>query len=171
MAERETNEGLDEFERQLSGLTIRQSSLDRAALLFQAGQETVQADRRRWRQRLRCWQAVAAAMTLLTFGLSWHAWQDQPQIVERIRYVPAPAVGVRVPDDVRDGASDDASLAVESQGRNRNHYLYQRYVALTVGLDGLGEHDWSDGGESSDPLDPFDNRTYRDLMNRFDEHQ
>ena len=185
MAEREqTRDGLDEFERRLSGLTLRPLTLDRAALLFQAGQETVQADRRRWRHRLRCWQAVAAALALLTLGLSWHAWQDQPQIVERIRYVPAPTRVVDaadgVPGDAQGGVPDDASFAGESWGRNRSNYLHQRFVALTVGLDGLDGLggldgldglDRNDGATTDDPFDRFDNRTYRDLMNQFDEYQ
>ncbi len=167
MAEREqTDEGLDEFERRLSGLTLRPLTLDRAALLFQAGQETVQADRRRWRCRVRCWQAVAATLTLLSLGLSWHVWQDESQIVERIRYVPAPTLE---PDTV-----DDASFASAPQVRNRNHYLHQRFVALTVGLDGLDRldgHDRHDGPATSDPFDEIDNRTYRDLMKQFGEFQ
>jgi len=78
---------------------LRPLTLDRAALLFQAGKETLQADCRRWHRRLRCWQALAVALTLLTLGQAWHAWQDQPQIVERIRYVTAPTFAGDVSDD------------------------------------------------------------------------
>ncbi|MDP6553141.1 MAG: hypothetical protein QGF59_29905 [Pirellulaceae bacterium] len=157
MAEREQpSEELGEFERHLSALTPRPLTLDRAVLLFQAGKEASRTDRRRWRNRQRCWQAVAAAMTLLALGASWHAWQDQPQVVQRIRYLPAPAVVDELPHD--------SSSVVRSQNRNRNHYLHQRYVALTVGLDGL---DGLDVPAAFGSFDKFDNRTYRDLMDQY----
>ena len=165
MAEREqTSDGFDEFERQLSALTVRPLTLDREALLFQAGKEVLQADRRRWRNRLRYWQAVAATLMVLTLGLSWHAWQGQPQIVERVHYE-------RVPSVVVVDMPDDALFARKSPRRNRNHYLHQRYVALTVGLDGLDGLDREEGSVTSDPFKRFDNRTYRDLMDQFQEFQ
>lgn len=158
MADREQrSQELDEFERHLSELTPRPQTLDRAALLFQAGKESSQVDCRRWRNRERCWQATAAAMTLLALAVSWHAWQDQPQIVERIRYLPTPVAVDELPDD--------PFIAAHALRLNRDHYLRQRYVALTVGLDEL------DGPTSFGRFDEFDNRTYRDLMDQYFESQ
>jgi len=127
--------------------------LDRAALLFQAGKEASQADQRRWPNRERCWQTVAASLALVVCGLGWNTWRASSRIVERERFLPAPTVANVV--------SDKGVLSAQTLGRNRSHYLQQRFVALRHGLDEL------DGDGSAGRSEAFENRQYRDLVDEY----
>lgn len=96
---------LTEFEQQLGRLEPNRSQIDRGALLFLAGQQSVrteQENRSKLPQRL--WQAWALAATAATFLLSWQLGRPQQPN-------PADSTQTQIASDVETTNAGDMSVA------------------------------------------------------------
>jgi hypothetical protein len=160
MDQQDQGNGLDEFERQLMAVTPRAVQLDKATLLFRAGQESVRGrEQRVWRTGW-LWPATAAIFACLSAGLSWHIYQDdRPQFVERVRYVEVPVHQHQQPFTTADSVGMQHNLANENAKARtprdesillQDHYLSRRQLALRVGLDALAGPQWSTDPRSSE---------------------
>ena len=91
MSEERMNDELAALEASLGSLTPAATRVSRDRLMFLAG--SASADVSRGRRRIAAWLWPSAlAVSLLaavTFGMLW-ATGSEPQIVERVVYVPAP---------------------------------------------------------------------------------
>lgn len=148
MAEQHHNE-FAEIERQLTAMLPMESRVNRAELLFRAGQASVDpSDGARTRLNW-LWPITTALLAVVTVGLSWQLYNtDEPQVVQRIKYVQVPTVVV-VDGDASGDESEQIVLTSHNRGSyldgsrdsslGRNHYVRQRSLALRMGLDALGE--------------------------------
>jgi hypothetical protein len=155
-----------EFERQLAAFTPRAGRVNRERLLFCAGQESVRPAQSRDGRVSRYWALSTVLLALLATSLSWRL-HDQPQIIERIKYVEGPT-SQSITNDREPAHQDNLQLAVlpraaaHTQGvldgspLIRGHYLNQRRLALTMGLDALSAPLSGDSGQ-------FGQTSYREL--------
>lgn len=156
-----TDKGLDSFARRLEAFGARSVSLDRDALLFAAGQASVQPLKENTLpiRRVHAWQASTVAMTLLSFALaSMLLWRPTavPQIVYVDREVPVVKQNFTIPTasplliETRDvvGAPapqinvQDLQLAEAWKARQNALALSgqsERQLAGSSGIDGRGQ--------------------------------
>ena len=127
---------MTEFETSLSSLSPARSAVNRDAIMFRAGQRSMQ---RNW-----VWPSATAALTLISLGeaaLLATRPTPEPRIIERIVEVPAPAaapVATRrpVPEDYR-GPSEPTTTFQETGALARHDYYHLREQALRFGVDNL----------------------------------
>lgn len=143
------HDDLSEFEHELAMFRPHDSSMNRAELLFRAGQESVRqregsAGVTRW-----LWPLATALSTFVALCLAWQVRHAEPQIVERIKYVQAPAKSSSTDEPLPGHTPEQFVLTSHTavpEGRDsreaplaHDHYLHQRRQALSIGLDALGE--------------------------------
>ncbi len=177
MSEQRRDNEIDAFERQLISCVPQSSQLDRSALLFRAGQESMCASPRLSVQSTRLWQVAAALFALVSLGLSWQLYRADVQraeltrLVEGIRSIPstnkypsAEDVNSKAPaETIRERITSPGAVAAEPQSSNekqmlsRNHYLHSRQLALAIGLDALAASLASGSSQGTEQ------RSYRDL--------
>src|SRR5262245_17581292 len=78
MSESHKADGLSEFEQQLAALRPCDMQLDRAALLFRAGQESVRSSR--VVNRLWCWRCAAVFFAVLSLVQAWSRYHQEPMV-------------------------------------------------------------------------------------------
>lgn len=173
MVGQEHNE-FDELERQLAAMKPSDSRVDRAELLFRAGQASVPSSDRAVAPLSWLWPLSTALLAVVSVGLSWQLHNvGEPQIVERIRYVPT-QTEMLVDKDAREYEADSFVLTSHSGGSSldrgqdssveRNHYVQQRRLALSMGLDALGDP------QTQSVVDFGGISTYRDLKTNYWTH-
>jgi len=103
-------------------------------------------------------------MVVVAMGLAWRLQSVKPRIVERIKYVQLPSAESHAAESPRARALPQYMLTSHAEQASfgdeplrRNHYLQQRHLALSLGLDAFGESFTGDGVES------WTVSSYRDL--------
>ncbi len=133
------NEDFTEFERQLAALSPQSSSVDRAELIFRAGQESVQPNRSTAGKVAWLWPLSTVAMTLVSLGLTCQLYvQAEPTVIERVQIVEREktAEPTFVTVDHQLTTNDQHSLENEMpQPLGPSHYLRYRELALATGMD------------------------------------
>jgi hypothetical protein len=125
MSEEPLPEGLSAIESALRGLAPHAGGLDRDELLFRAGRASAP---RRWPWALAAGASAATAGVLAVLL----ALRPAPAVVERVRYVPAPAT--------TDAPADEpGSVPPEALRAGPLPHLQVQEKLINHGLDGLGE--------------------------------
>jgi len=163
------DEELIELERELAALSPRPSGVDASRMLYLAGRESAITERLHVARQSRHWPAATMAMSIVaaTLLVLWQSPQP-PRIVEKIVYVDRHVEYAN--DDIRDTAAaqlttanaDDEFDPVASWVEDNSvtilhsHYLRDRQIALTRGIDRLPSPVFHGG----DPTQ----QTYRELQ-------
>lgn len=135
MSEEPIDRDLAAFEAALLPLVPSPSTVDRDRLMFLAGQ----AAGRRRRRGAWLWPGTALAATLLAGAMGFLlAARAQPQVVERIVYVPSPEQNLRppLPDE---GPGADSRSVPSTPSPAVVDYLRLRRLVLTEGIGAVPE--------------------------------
>lgn len=165
MAGQQNDEFL-ELERQLAAIKPQASRVDRAELLFRAGQESVRARHRESAPGPWMWQLSTGLLAVVALGLAWRMHNSQPEMipprtVERIKYVQVWSPKSLAAESTHTEDGRQIARPAPATELSREHYVQQRRVAVSLGLDGLGDP-WS-GNHSV----PSSLTSYRDLRANF----
>ena len=146
-----------EFERQLAAIEPQPSRLDHAELLFRAGQESVRADRAESTSSLVVWQLSTALLAVVALGLARRIHNQQPETVERIKFVQVENAQSLVAESTASEEVPRPAASAPQAELSREHYVQQRRVAVGMGLDALGDP-WPSQNAAQSNL-----TSYRDL--------
>ena len=158
MSESHETGGMSEFERQLSALRPSELQLDRAVLLFRAGQESVPSTR--GGIQLWGWRCAAVLFAMISLAQVWSGYHSVPivagkaepsEIVPRERDNPLQESQVGIPETI------STSTLHGSESISADGYLSQRRLAFSEGFNSVAN---SVSASSSARLD---SSSYRDL--------